>query len=561
MTKDNDNISPIRTYLQGKSTEYLVDLLIDLIQAIEEPARQRFWERLAPPAMATADLRYPSPEDFLTELREFEEAVMEGEFFDEDALEYFGEDPFDREDDGDKYGYYENFDPDMHQGLNTLGEFLTEADSYFQAGQYDVAAKAYEVIIGIIDYSPDETLGVYDPLAELGEMEEPLAQRYFLALKESHPTTEFYEKAIQYLARHDAPYRKHMDNFMVLVGSDGQAGVRAFLEQWANELAQKQITPFPIGIPYQLSLLMRFYSEANQQDKVFALQERFRRVYLTLYEPLLAAREAAKDWPMVITYGQEVLALLPQDRLIQPYLVPSAQVDANKVRTQMARAYEALGDPENALKVYQPLFNQHKNFERYATVKRLTTAVNPQQGQALTQDVTAGLRNQLPNSLYLLCQVYLSEGDFDAAYELVRQQGRYNNLDAIKLVAKAHLLAGFGPGATPEMGPYLHDLYAKVGQADKEATLFLRVHLPPTPALDRKTAVAHAENLYRNLMQMHIDNGRKTYATAAYYCALLGEIARYDGRGAEFKHSYQELLDRYPRHRALRQELAAKVKL
>ncbi len=90
---------------------------------------------------------------------------------------------------------------------------------------------------------------------------------------------------------------------MALVGPNGQAGVRAFLEQWADELAQKQITPFPIGVPYQLNLLMRFYSEANQQGKVLALQERFRRVYLALYEPLLAAREAAEDWPMVITYG------------------------------------------------------------------------------------------------------------------------------------------------------------------------------------------------------------------------------------------------------------------
>ena len=89
--------------------------------------------------------------------------------------------------------------------------------------------------------------------------------------------------------------------------------------------------------------------------------------------------------------------------------------------------------------------------------------------------------------------------------------------------------------------------------------LFLRNYLPPALAIDRKTAVAHAENLYRNVMQLHIDNGRKTYATAAYYCALLGEIAAYDGRVAEFRRFYQELLSRYPRHRALRQELAAKV--
>jgi len=153
----------------------------------------------------------------------------------------------------------------------------------------------------------------------------------------------------------------------------------------------------------------------------------------------------------------------------------------------------------------------------------------------------------------------LSEGHFDAAYVLAKQQTRYHNLDTIKLVAKAHLLAGLRPKATPDMGAYLQGLYAQVEEAGKEPVVFLRDYLPPTLAIDRKTAVAHAENLYRNVMQLHIDNGRKTYATAAYYCALLGEIAVYDGREAEFKQFYQGVLDRYPRHRAVRQELAAKV--
>lgn len=83
---NNDNLSSIRTHLENQFTACLVDLLKDVIQAMEEPVRQRFGERLAPPAMATADLRYSSPELFLTEMQEFEEAVMEGEFFDEEAL-------------------------------------------------------------------------------------------------------------------------------------------------------------------------------------------------------------------------------------------------------------------------------------------------------------------------------------------------------------------------------------------------------------------------------------------------------------------------------------------
>jgi hypothetical protein len=50
-------------------------------------------------------------------------------------------------------------------------------------------------------------------------VDEPFAQRYFVTLKESRSAVEFYEEAISYLAPHDAPYRKHMDNFMALVWS------------------------------------------------------------------------------------------------------------------------------------------------------------------------------------------------------------------------------------------------------------------------------------------------------------------------------------------------------
>lgn len=46
---------------------------------------------------------------------------------------------------------------------------------------------------------------------------------------------------------------------------------------------------------------------------------------------------------------------------------------------------------------------------------------------------------------------------------------------------------------------------------------------------------------------------------AAYYCALLGEIAAYEGRQEAFDRFYQELLGRYARRRALRAELTAQV--
>ncbi|MBE7554285.1 MAG: hypothetical protein HS126_24765 [Anaerolineales bacterium] len=59
-----DTIALLRVHLQDKSADELITLLLDLIQQVDEPTRQQFWNRLAPPGLATADLRYPSSEIF-----------------------------------------------------------------------------------------------------------------------------------------------------------------------------------------------------------------------------------------------------------------------------------------------------------------------------------------------------------------------------------------------------------------------------------------------------------------------------------------------------------------
>lgn len=88
---------------------------------------------------------------------------------------------------------------------------------------------------------------------------------------------------------------------------------------------------------------------------------------------------------------------------------------------------------------------------------------------------------------------------------------------------------------------------------------FLRDALPHTPTVSRTTALERSEAIYRRLMQAHNDNGRKTYATGAYYCALLGEIAFHEGRLAAFRLWYEKYMEAYKRFRALRAEMDMKV--
>ena len=218
-------------------------MLLDLIREMDEPTRQRFWERLAPPGIATTDLRYPSTEDFLEELAEFVDAVAEGEYLDEEAQAYYGEDSFDN----DYYGH--EYDPDKHEGLLALRNFFREADSYFAAGRYEVAGDAYEQLIGVtLNGEPYETMGITDPLPLLKQDPRDLGRRYLVALSESRAQAAFFEAVLDFLAPHDQLSQPYYADFMELIGAQGQTDLQAYLQAWADELAQQPMNTFPFGL-------------------------------------------------------------------------------------------------------------------------------------------------------------------------------------------------------------------------------------------------------------------------------------------------------------------------
>jgi hypothetical protein len=93
----------------------------------------------------------------------------------------------------------------------------------------------------------------------------------------------------------------------------------------------------------------------------------------------------------------------------------------------------------------------------------------------------------------------------------------------------------------------------------KKTLRFVHDALPLAPAVSRDTAIVRVERIYRRLMQAHIDNGRKTYATGAYYCAMLREIASHEDRLTAFRKWPEKYMEAYKRFRALRSIMDMKV--
>jgi tetratricopeptide (TPR) repeat protein len=263
------------------------------------------------------------------------------------------------------------------------------------------------------------------------------------------------------------------------------------------------------GLAFHLRLLLRFYEQDGRVDDMRDLWVRFRGMYPACYTPLLAERQAASDWQAVLGYAQEALDVAHSPR--PAYYLREAwdRPDTLSLRGYLARAYSATGDTAKAFELYRPAFDEAPGFETYAQARRLADAVSVEKGVAFTAEAIGRLRQQGDRQRYLLCQMYLSENQFDDAYSLVASLTGYQGMEESKLVAKAHLLAAFGPSPNERMESNLRDLYARVEQGEKEPLRFLRDALPQAPALSREAAIERVEGIYRRLMQAHIDNGRK----------------------------------------------------
>ena len=543
-----NRMAHVRAYLENKSKNELVILLLDLVQGLDEPTRQRFWEHLAPAGMATADLRYPSAEDFLAELEDFADEVSEGKFYDEEAAVYYGE---------DRYNETEAYDSDDHIGLKALRTFFHEADSYFDAGQFEVARQAYDRLLDLVLGDTDDTLGVPDPLEILAQDPRQVVSRYLIALQSSQPQAEFFAQALNFLSVHEHP--TDVERFLELVGAENQPALQAYLEVWADQDARQTGFSSHYGLAFPLRLLLLFYQQADRSDDIRALWIRFRQLYPACYTPLLADRQAVGDWPEVLTYALEALEISTQPRPSYSMRGSWDSPDKLSLRGYLARAYSATGDPVKAFELYLPAFDETPSFDTYFQTRRLADGISAEKGQIFTAQVIGRLSQQVERQRYLLCQIYLSESRFDEAYLLVEKLSGYHGIEESKLVAKAHLLASLGPAPDERMGTNLRDLYAKVEQGEKEPLRFLRDTLPLIMAPPPAVALERVEIIYRRLMQAHIDNGRKTYATGAYYCALLGEIAVHEGRLAAFRQWYEGFMEGYKRFRAVRAEMDLKV--
>jgi hypothetical protein len=569
MHTPTDNLTQIRQYLTGKSAEELVDLLMDLLQQMDETTRRRFWEQLAPPGLATADLRYPAPEAFLADVKAFVSAAAALEYYDEEAAEYFGEDPVDR-DYHIRKGYIDEYDIAYHSGMSELRSLLEASGSYYEAGSFDVAADAYEQLLGLLLPNRGyDLLGVDNPLSELGFDDRQLVEQLFVALRQAsaREPERFASRALAFLESCSIGWQDFpqylIQSCQVEGAQEPVAALRRYLEEQATGL---DTSPAPEGEwpvpPLPLRLLIRLMRALDGPGAVVELCARLRLRYPDLYMPLLEGCTAREAWEEVLRFGAEALARPPRPHDGRyPYGNQLPNLAPGVVRQRMAWAQQQLGDLPAAFVQRRAVFEESAEFEDYLAALELARQLGESAAQEYTAEVIKQLQQQT-SQRSLLCQVYLHAGRYQPAFGVVENLSGYGALDELKLVAKAYLLSALH--GRPVKGEYLAKIRTGLDNSAtyNEDARFLRDHLPMpdlTPP-QRALHIQRAEHLYRNIVETHIAAGSKRYETAAYYCALLAEIAVYAEHVDEFVEWYKDLLARHSRRWSLRRILDAKTR-
>lgn len=567
MQNQTNALDQIRQHLAHKPANELVDLLLDLLQQVDETTRRRFWEQLAPSGLATADLRYPSAEAFLAEVATFVNEAAAGEHYDEQAAEYYGEDPADRSYHVEK-GYMDEYDVEWHTGLSALRTLLTEAGSYHHASRFEVAADAYEQLLGLM--LPDrgyDLFGVDDPLSELGFYDRKLVEKLFVALRQTATTEPEHSasRAVAFLEPRAGGWQDFAQYLVHVCQAEGAqefaAALRRHLEARVEEL-EPPPTPekeWP-ATPFLLKLLVRLIRTLDGPGAAVEICTRFRTRYPDLYMPLLEGYTAQEMWTNVLRFGAEALDLPPRPheyRYTGPERLPN--LDLNVVRERMAWAQEQMGNLPAAFAHRRAAFERVPEFKTYQAALNLARKIGESAAHQFTAEAIAHLQPDARRRP-LLCQMHLYDGDYKSAFNVVQDLADYGALDELKLVAKAHLLAALH-GQQIE-GEYLPKIKTDLDSSTaNEYARFLRDHLP-LPDLDpaqRKDYIRRAEGLYAAILETHIAAGSKRYKTAAYYCALRAEIAVHARQVEAFEAWYQDVLARHKRKWSLRGILDAKT--
>ncbi len=409
------------------------------------------------------------------------------------------------------------------------------------SGRHGDAVKAYEMLLGLLKEAGDTT----DILGNHGAPEDSLDldfgkvieayTRSLLATRSS--VEEVITEVLPVATKH-----RYGGGFLGVARALDRSG-RERLRARLSGAAEAALKTDRHDSPAAVEGLIALAQVAKNEAEVLALKERFASRNAVYLQEALTHHQRRKDWIAVArlaeigvrefgNHGESAKALI--------------------------RAREALGDRSAAQDAHIAHFLEEPGSAEFAALKRRSealgnwTAVFERLLRASESADRGGWRGE-----GLRTRLLLAEGREREALDGVAGSRRPIDFDELKLVAK-YAVARSSEGSNLARFPKLGELQRRLKRDKSEPYDWLRLILQRSAAPSRAEYAALAADMYRRLVDVHLDSGTSSRAApAAHYCAIVVELSRLVNEPGLWTDLLSHLRERHGRKRLIWTRLRA----
>ena len=507
--------------LVGLGKAKLADLLAEQLAGLPYHRRKE-WARRHLPAEVRSTAR-PRPDGLLLEIEAFCGESRSGTFVSwENDREWFDGD--DRDADDERFEEWVQLFTDLTKGA--LG--LT------RSGRHADAAEAYRMLLGLLEEARTTTdiLGNHGAPEDSVEVDfAEVVAGYTKSLRACRPSVDEAITAVLPVAKRF----RYAGGFAGLVRGLERAELDR-LEARLSAAAEAALQADRRDCPDEVEGLIALAHVRKRPAEVLALKERFASRNAVYLKEVLSHYVRRRDWAKVARLAESGVEHFGRHDEFSKALIRAREALGDRPAAQEAEIVQFLGGPLAARfaalrKRAAALSNWEAVFER---VLKASTSPRRSLGYA------GGLRTRL----------LLAEGREAEAIDGVMARG-HPDIEESKLVAK-YAVARVSEKADLSQFKKLTELQRRLAREKEDPYDWLRLLVGRPATLTRDEYVRLAADMYRRLVDLHLDSGKPSRAApAAHYCAVVVEISRLVGNAALWADLLRHLRTRHGKKRLI----------
>lgn len=490
MIRAND----LATLGQAKLAELLAEQLATLPYH-----RQKEWARHHIPSSGAGPSSRARPSTLLREIEDFCSESRSGAF-----VSWV-----------DDHGWYEEDDPGddgeaFQDWIEIFSDLIRRACALTRSGQHADAVKAFDMLLGLLKEAGETT----DILGNHGAPEDSVSVRFADVIeaytRSLTATRSDLDEAINDILPTARRFR-YAGGFAGLArGLDAQGRKR--LQTRLAGAVEAALKTDRRECPAEVDGLVELARLRKDQAGVIALKERFASRNAVYLKEALSHYERKKDWRAVARLAEAGVRHFGSHGEFAKALVKAREALGDRSAAQEARIAHFLGEPSAA---------------EFAALRRRSEALS--NWDAIFERLLRASASAQPGSWHaggLRTRLLLAEGREREVLDGAAGRTRRMGVDEIKLVAKL-AVARLSAGVNLASFRKLRELQARLKREKEDPYDWLRLCLERPATLTRAEYAHLAAEMYRRLVDFHLDSGKSSRASpAAHYCAIVAEVSR-----------------------------------